>query len=167
MPVKHIIKEILVLAVFAIAAAFCVNYYSPHGIALLGEWDPNQGVITAKGKYDAVSHELEISNPETAKKIYDSGLAVFVDARSEDYYNEGHIKGAVSLPLGNADALIDTIKKNILPGTYLITYCSGRECDDSHQLAQYLLENGYSNVSVFIDGYPGWAAKGYPIDTKS
>ena len=32
---------------------------------------------------------------EEAKALYDSGEAVFVDARAEGEYKEGHIKGAV------------------------------------------------------------------------
>ncbi|MFC1814810.1 rhodanese-like domain-containing protein [Thermodesulfobacteriota bacterium] len=164
MPLKNIIKELCILLTISIATAFCVNYFSPKGIALIGQWDPTHGVITAKPKNDVVFHELEIRSPETAKEIYDSGKSVFVDARARDFYNEGHIKGAISLPVGDFDRLIDTFKKDYPIGKYIITYCSGRECGDSHQLAQYLLENGYSDISVFVDGYPGWVEKGYPID---
>lgn len=166
MLIKRVIKEVIILSALAVTTAFGVNYFSPNGIALMGEWDPDRGAISARAKQDAVLHELEITDPEIAKKIYDGGTAVFVDARAADYYYEGHIKGAVSLPLGSVNDVIDTFKKNVPPRSYIITYCSGRECDDSHQLAQYLLENGYENVSVFIDGYPGWVERGYPVDSK-
>jgi len=148
----------------AALAAFGVNYVSPKGIALVGNWDPGRGVISAQSKNEAVFHDLEIQDPETARQIYDRGTAVFVDARSAGFYADGHIKGAVSLPLGEVGVLLDAFKNKYPPDTYVITYCSGRECDDSHQLAQVLLENGYANVSIFIDGFPGWAARGYPVE---
>jgi len=43
-------------------------------------------------------------------KIYDSGEAVFVDARSREDYEEGHIKGAVSLPVGQFHDFIEAFK---------------------------------------------------------
>ena len=46
----------------------------------------------------------------------------------------------------------------------IVTYCSGRTCGDSHRLAQLLFEHGFENVSVFIDGFPGWEAEGFPIE---
>lgn len=164
MPIKHIIYEVGLFLALAVTTAFCVNYFSPNGIALVGEWDPSRGVINAQSKNDVIFHELEINEPETAKKIYDSGAAVFVDARARSFFDDGHIKEAVSLPLREADTLMETFKKKFPLNTYVIPYCSGRECDDSHQLAQILLNNGYNNVSIFIDGYPGWIAKGYPVE---
>ncbi|MEW6672927.1 MAG: rhodanese-like domain-containing protein [Thermodesulfobacteriota bacterium] len=166
MPVRSIISEVALLLMLAVATAFFVNYFSPNGISLVGQWDPNRGVISAAPQTDAIFHELELESPETAKKIYDGGTAVFIDARAKSFFDDGHIKGAFSLPLGEAGNRMEAFKNKFPHGTYLITYCSGRECDDSHQLAQILLENGFINVSIFIDGYPGWTAKGYPIEKK-
>jgi rhodanese-related sulfurtransferase len=166
MPVKQMIYEVGLFLALAAATAFCVNHVSPNGIAFVGEWDPSRGVINARAKNSAVFHEFEIDAPETAKKIYDSGTAVFVDARAGSFFDEGHIKGAVSLPLGESGILMEHFKNKYPPDTSIITYCSGRECDDSHQLAQILLENGYNNVSIFIDGYPAWMAKGYPVEPQ-
>ncbi|MDF1592626.1 MAG: rhodanese-like domain-containing protein [Desulfobacterales bacterium] len=164
MPIKHIIYEVGLFVALAATTAFCVNYISPNGIALVGQWDPGRGVISAQSKNDVIVHELEINAPETAKKIYDSAAAVFVDARARGFFDKGHIKGAFSLPLHEAGTLMETFKEKFSLSTYVITYCSGRECDDSHQLAQIFLENGYHNVSIYIDGYPGWIAKGYPVE---
>jgi rhodanese-related sulfurtransferase len=30
-------------------------------------------------------------------------------------------------------------------------------------LEELLFDHGYVNVSIFIDGYKGWKAEGYPI----
>ena len=164
MPYKDIAKELIILLGFAVIAAFTVNYVSPNGIALFGQWDTSQGVITAKPKNDPVTDSFEIKDANTAKKIYDAGKAVFVDARSYEAFIDGHIKDAVSIPTGQFVEFIDHFKTKYPSTTPVITYCSGRECNDSHELAQYLIGEGYENVKVFIDGYPEWERKGYPVE---
>ena len=145
-------------------AALTVNYFSPAGIALVGQWDTSQGVITANEKNNIVLNDIEIGDVILAKKLYDSQKFIFVDARSRDDYDEAHIKGAVSLPVGQFDEKIEAFLEQYPPEKAIITYCSGRSCEDSHRLAQLLLAFGYSEINVFIDGYPGWKAEGYPIE---
>ena len=158
------IKEISILVSAAIITALAVNYFSPAGIALVGQWDTSQGVITANEKNDIALNDLEIGDVALAKKLYDSQKFTFVDARSAEDYDEGHIKGAVSLPVGQFDEKIEAFLEQYPPEKAIITYCSGRTCEDSHRLAQLLLAFGYTEINVFIDGYPGWKAEGYPIE---
>ncbi len=161
---RNVAKEVIILLGLAVIAAFTVNFLSPKSIALVGQWDESQGVITARAKDDVVDDDLEIDDVKIAKQIYDSGEAVFVDARSLEDYEEGHIKGAVSLSVGQFNVVIDTFKTQYSTASTIVTYCSGRTCDDSHKLAQLLFEQGYTKVGVFIDGYPGWEAEGFPIE---
>ena len=158
------IKEISILVSAAIITALAVNYFSPAGIALVGQWDTSQGVITANEKNDIALNDLEIGDVTLAKKLYDSQNFVFVDARSRDDYDEGHIKGAVSLPVGQFDEKIEAFLEQYSPEKAIVTYCSGRTCEDSHKLAQLLLAFGYTEINVFIDGFPGWVAQGHPIE---
>ena len=157
-------KQAGILFGVAVIIAFAVNYFSPGGIALVGQWDIIQGVITAKEKNDIVIIDLEIGDVTLARKLYNSGKFVFVDARSRDDYEEGHIKGAVSLPVGEFDEKIDVFLEEYSSEKAIVTYCSGRTCEDSHRLAQLLLAFGYTEINVFIDGFPGWEAEGYPIE---
>ncbi len=158
------IKEAIFLLGISIISAITVNFFSPAGIALVGQWDESLDVIAEKDKSDVFSGELEIKHVKIAKQIYDSDEAVFVDARSLKDFEDGHIKGAESLPLGQFDNLIDGFKEKYPADTFIVTYCSGRTCDDSHKLEQLLFDNGYVTVSVFTDGYQGWKAEGFPIE---
>ena len=164
MPYKNIAKELIILLGIAVIAAFTVNYFSPNGIALFGQWDTSQGVITAKPTKDPFADGFEIKDANTAKEIYDTGKAVFVDARSYEAFIDGHIKDAISIPTRQFINFIDHFKTKYPVTTPIITYCSGRECNDSHELAQYIIGEGYANVKVFIDGYPEWEKKGYPVE---
>ena len=157
-------KEVGTMLGVSVLLAFGVNYFSPNGIALVGQWDTSQGVVTAKEKNDVVMGELEIDDITHGKSLYDTGHVLFVDARSIEDYIDGHIKGAVSLPVGQYDEQIDAFLELHDLDRPIVTYCSGRTCEDSHYLAQLLMERGYLNISVMIDGFPGWEAEGYPID---
>jgi rhodanese-related sulfurtransferase len=163
MPLKEITRELVVLVGLAVITAFTANAFSPKGIAFFGDWDTSRGVITAKPKGDVVFHELEIGDIFTAKALYDSG-AIFIDARAEEDYRDGHIKGAVSLPSWQFEEHKHEFKDEFPTHMMIVTYCSGRECDDSHVLAQCLLDEGYTDVRVFIDGYPAWEEEEFPIE---
>ena len=161
---NKITKETIFLLGIAIIIAFIVNLFSSTGIPFVGQWSEYPGGAASKAKSDVFSGKLEIKDVKAAKQIYDKGKAVFLDARSLESFKNGHIKGAESLPLGQFDDLIETFKKKHPANTFIVTYCSGRTCDDSHRLEELLFDHGYVNVSIFIDGYKGWKAEGYPIE---
>ena len=161
---NKMIKEMMFLIGISLITAFTVNFFSPAGIALVGEWDESLDVIASKDKSDVFSGELEIKQIKVVKQIYDSGKAVFVDARSLENFEKGHIEGSESLPLDQFDNLIEAFKEKYPTDTFIVTYCSTSACDDSHRLEQLLFDNGYVNVSIFIDGYQAWKREGYPIE---
>ena len=165
MILKNIITGLIIIVVISLTSAFGINYLSPKGIALFGEWDTSKGSVSAKSKQELpFIHELEIKDVLTAKQIFDKGDTVFVDARVEEDYAEGRIKGAVLMPLHQFDERIEEFLNKYPLSKHIITYCSGRECEDSHLLAEKLIQMGYTETKIFIDGYPGWEEKGYPVE---
>jgi rhodanese-related sulfurtransferase len=154
----------MLLAV-AVVAALIFNGVSPDGIPLFGQWDTAQGVVNAGDRAGFVDVDREIRTVSQARAMFDEGAAVFVDARSADAYAEGHIPGAISLPVNDFDEKIPKFWERYPLQEEIVTYCSGRTCEDGHHLARLLEEVGYERVRVFIDGYPGWAAAGYPVST--
>lgn len=158
------IKGIAIILGAAVITAFTVNHLSSKGIALVGDWDTEKGVISAKSKDDVVVHEREIGEIQAAKTLYDRGGVVFLDARPAEAFTAGHIKGAISMPVREAEGMMEAFSKTHPSGTHFVTYCSGRECEDSHQLAELLTDFGYTKVQVFVDGFPAWEGKGYPVE---
>ncbi|MDM8543062.1 rhodanese-like domain-containing protein [Desulfococcaceae bacterium HSG9] len=164
MKTNNTLKGVSILSGIAIFLSFFVNYVSPAGIALIGQWDESQGAIRAKTKAEKVFDESEIKDVNIGKAVFDRQIAVFIDARSVEDYKDGHIKGAVSLPVGEFDMKIDEFLNKYPPDRPIVTYCSGRTCDDSHRLAEMLTAMGYLHVSIMIDGYPEWQKEGFPIE---
>lgn len=154
----------ILLVVLAGCAALIVNQLSPMGIPLVGQWDRQEGVVHANPDSSIFNDHLEIGDIEVARLIYDSPKTLFVDARSVEDYEAGHVLGAVSLPLSDFDAHIEGFINRYPPEQPIITYCSGRTCEDSHHLAQLLLELGYERVNIMIDGFQSWKDKGFPVD---
>ena len=57
---------------------------------------------------------------DEATKMVKEGKAVYVDVRGKDQYDISHIKGAISVPLGE----LQSRWKDLPPGKFLITYCA-------------------------------------------
>lgn len=159
------IKQIGLLLGAAVILAFGVNAVSPRGIPWQGQWDESRGVVTADQTALQTTLDFEIPDAPTAWQLHATGRVVFVDSRTTEDYREGHIPGAVSLPVGEFDGRIDAFRARFDQNHPIVTYCSGRSCQDSHLLAQRMFEAGFENVSVFIDGFPGWTAEGYPVES--
>ena len=102
---------------------------------------------------------------EQAKTLFDRG-AVFFDARRSSVFREGHIRGARSISVWEADA--DEKVKAFLdegrdPNAPIVVYCSGGDCEDSHELAQKLWGVTFDNVYVYRDGFPDWEKRRWPV----
>jgi rhodanese-related sulfurtransferase len=108
-------------------------------------------------------HRIDI---EDAKYLYDSGRAVFVDARGPNEYLEAHIKGALNVPV-NATAADIAKLKDQLTGKIIVTYCHGVGCHLSDKSAYLLYDAGYRKLAIFFGGWPKWNEHKYPIVTKA
>jgi rhodanese-related sulfurtransferase len=161
-----IIKESVVLLVPAILTAFVFNHFSPTGIALVGRWDTSRGVITARPKQDVVLPEREIRDTALAKILWDQQEALFIDVRHPSMFREGHLPRALSYPVHERDEWIDAFIERYPVSRLMVVYCHGRECSDSHLVAQFLTDMGYERVKVFIDGYTGWKRAGFPVENE-
>jgi rhodanese-related sulfurtransferase len=98
--------------------------------------------------------------------LHARGNVLFVDARRTSVYRGGHIAGARSIAVWEADA-DDKVKALFAEGrdqsAPIVIYCSGGECEDSHMLAQKLYFVGFDNVLVYKDGFPDWEKRGLPV----
>lgn len=91
--------------------------------------------------------------------------AQFIDARHRPEYEEGHIQGAYLLPADMFDSGKPECLNFINPNDFLVIYCSGGDCDASHNTAKMLQQVGYMKTHILKAGYPAWKAAGQPIAT--
>jgi rhodanese-related sulfurtransferase len=98
------------------------------------------------------------------KEMYDAKQAVIIDARSAANFADGHIAGALTLPLEKARKNpAHPIEAKLPADAVIIAYCNGFSCHDSMDLGKILMQAGYASVYVFEGGYPEWRDAGYPV----
>jgi rhodanese-related sulfurtransferase len=108
---------------------------------------------------------VEIS-ADDAVALYARRNVLFLDARRSSVYRDGHIPGARSISVWEADA-DEKVKALYAEGrdqsAPIVVYCSGGDCEDSHMLGEKLYFVGFDNVLVYKDGFPDWEKRGLPV----
>lgn len=93
-----------------------------------------------------------------AMKLYKSGQAVFVDVRSNEQYQIGHIKGALSIPRSQ----IVRRFAEVPPRKTVILYCACSAEQSSGVAAADLMAHGVKNVFALKGGWAEWKNAGHP-----
>ncbi|MGH3359838.1 MAG: ArsR/SmtB family transcription factor [Nocardioidaceae bacterium] len=101
-----------------------------------------------------------ITRDQLRKRIRE-GDVVVLDVRPTAEYDAGHIRGALSIPVGDIKSRL----KEIPDGTDVVAYCRGPFCVYADDAVRLLSKNGRSAVRL-EDGYPEWAADRLPVDTR-
>jgi rhodanese-related sulfurtransferase len=135
--------------------------------------DTGSGSVTGNpaGGQEGGAGELADALPEGAisveetRRLYDEGVAVFIDARSPEGYAEGHIPGAINIPYDRLPQYLETLQSQVLRTDRIVCYCWSPTCDFSDQLATELQIMGYENIDVFTGGWEEWTAGDNPTET--
>ena len=90
---------------------------------------------------------------ELAKKLFEENT-LFVDARAEEFYNEGHIPNAICFD--DFDLLVEKLENTIGMDDQFIVYCSDSDCGSSEDLSYELQSHGYNNILLFKGGWKEW-----------
>ncbi len=84
-----------------------------------------------------------------------------VDVLSAQLYKEGHLPGAVSLPMAFlASHAGEKLKKSDL----IVAYCAGYFCHASTKACEQLMGMGYKNVLDFKGGKKLWTMMGLELE---
>ena len=100
------------------------------------------------------------------KNRFDKKNCQFLDARNAEEYKEGHIPGALNFSAMEMDKFAPQVMPMLAEKTReIVVYCAGGDCTLSLELAQNLIEQGYTHVEVFEGGWPEWKKAAYPFRT--
>lgn len=90
------------------------------------------------------------------------GLVTILDVRPEEEFSQGHLSGAINIPLGELEKHLSEF-----PGdTEVIAYCRGPWCVLSYEAVSILRSKGI-RARRLDGGLPEWRQEGRPIDQTS
>ncbi len=163
--IKKDFAGLIILLTFAIILSMVYNYFSPNGIAHFGQWEKQNGVISANAKNDFINPSIEINDLELVKQIVKNQERTILDVRSRQEFVHGHLPGAHSFPLEEFDDVIDALFELVKPDSPILVYCSSVECAQSHTFATMLKDLGFTDVKVYAQGFLQWLDNELEIET--
>ena len=93
-------------------------------------------------------------DPVELHALLESRLVLWVDARSEDEYQTGHLSSALLLNEENWNDLFPNLLDHWAPDQTIVVYCSGATCELSKSVAIRLREEmGVENVFFLKDNW--------------
>ncbi len=103
----------------------------------------------------------KIGRSEMSQLVRD-GRALVVDARTEDAFALGHIRGALNVPVNaSPDEARARMPREELDRP-IVVYCQSSECPWSDRVATSLVRQGYRNISIFPGGWVEWSQDEQP-----
>jgi rhodanese-related sulfurtransferase len=94
-------------------------------------------------------------------------LLMFIDARDEDEYHQGHIPGAYEFYHYYPDKYLAEVLTPCQLAEQIIVYCAGGDCDDSESAALCLRDHGVPAAKLFVygGGMTNWEAARLPVES--
>lgn len=116
---------------------------------------------------DGVREQVEeagfrIVDTPGAEDIAATGSHLILDARPRADFAEGHLPGAISLPINDFAGSFPEVVPLLMGGMPVLVYCTGPLCDDALRLGLRLEEAGFPEITVYVEGMEGWNAEAGP-----
>jgi rhodanese-related sulfurtransferase len=175
------------------AFAFAANEVSPRGLKLARNYFPggaSQAVAPVQisrppiaapntnqePAMDPVDQRLKdkglrpLSRAKAVELFHDprfqEGLIIFVDARNQGEYNDGHIPGAFQLDPYHPEQQLAGVLTRCQTAEQVVVYCTGGDCEDADSTAILLRDNGVpiQKLVVYGGGYMDWSENHLPVE---
>jgi rhodanese-related sulfurtransferase len=192
--VKSIFLEALVVAIVGSVLAFAGNALSPRGLSLGRNYFPAPPSHSSHLAYPATNSPalpgtITDSSAAVAARLKAEGLQflddnqtlalfndlarlenkiIFIDARDEPHFKEGHIPGAYQFDRYHPENYLVMIVPVCQQAEKIVVYCTGGECEDSEFAARFLkddLQIPAEKLFVYGGGITAWKTAKRPIET--
>ena len=107
--------------------------------------------------FDARDDLEPVSRGGLLERVMRNEVAL-IDVRPADEYAQGHIPGAISVPLADLDRHMRKLRKR----TEVVAYCRGPYCVLAPEAVQRLRARGFK-ARRLQDGMPEWRLAGLPV----
>jgi rhodanese-related sulfurtransferase len=150
--VRIAIREAVIILVVVVLVSLVFNSLRKNGIPLVAEEEAFR--IRTRAEFIAV---------EDARRLFDQGRAIFIDAREPEMYGVLHVEGALNLPASaQHDQDVAWLRA---ADSYVICYGSEQSPRPAGVIADYLLDIGVRRVRVLLGGLGAWEKSGFPTES--
>jgi len=126
---------------------------------------PRGAVATCQAPADVATDDILWISQENARALARSPGVTFVDCRSRDEFEAGHVSGSLHVEPSQASASAPLVEA-LAGASTVITYCdAAHQCERSFRIASMLHSAGVRDVRVLEGGLPAWLAHGYPAES--
>ncbi|MCX8109418.1 MAG: rhodanese-like domain-containing protein [Verrucomicrobiae bacterium] len=190
---QTVLLEAMVVSVLGFGIAMVANSLSPVGLSLRRDYFPktvakstvetNQAATTASPSRQIIAvtqtnvserlaaRGLRAIYLDEARKLFEDPrraqeLVVFIDARNDHAYQEGHIPGAYQFDHYYPARYLPEVLPACQQAETVIVYCIGGDCEDSEFAAAYLVSVGVPSgrIGVLVGGIEAWRTNGLPVE---
>lgn len=188
----QVLLEAFVVALLGALLAFLANSLSPRGLKLNHDYFPGSlapsppgtnaaqslanAAQTTGAKLTPVEAKLKslglqfVESNQVVQLFHDSrvnqNLVVFLDARDDEHYRQGHIPGAYLFDHYHPEQYLSTVWPVCTIAQQIVVYCTGGDCEDSQFAALDLAQAGIpkEKLSVYIGGITEWTTNSLPVE---
>jgi rhodanese-related sulfurtransferase len=157
--IRRTLYEVALVALITLVLSAAAYVIHPHALPL---WTVDSTGISGK----TARTEFSPINLAEAIAHYNQKTALFIDARPEGIFTQGHIRGAIHLDPNEFELWSETLIDKYPPEQPIITYCEGEACSLSTDLAEKLIWLGFENVFYLADGWGHWKRQQLPTSLE-
>ena len=186
---RSLLLEAVVVGVTGLGLALLANQLSPRGLVLTRDYfgssarrtptaadaagpAPARAVTDARGPEPGLIRDgfravkLDEALRWQADPRRERGLIVFVDARADRPFRDGHIPGAIQFDPFYPEKRLTEVLAACSLADQVVIYCNGGDCTDSSLVAHLLRDAGVpvARLAVFVGGISEWKAHRSPIE---
>ena len=191
---KRVLLEAMLVAGIGTAVAFVANGLSPRGLKLTRDYFPGSsrtgaGVLPATNTVQGGSRAqpsaaemalgrlrekgLQVVDGKQAREMFEDprlaqGTIVFIDARNDEHYQQGHIPGAWQFDRYHPENYLPAVLPVCQLAQQVVVYCGGGDCEDSEFAALFLRDSAQipgERLFVFAGGWTEWTERGLSVET--
>lgn len=174
--VKKTLLEFIIVGAVGVGLGFCYNgLRASESIELRKNYFDMGSLPESASDSPQLSHskhKFQIITFEDVLEAFndggmDDGSYVFVDARNDKLYEEGHIPGALQADHYRLDEYIEAVLDAADMAEKIIVYCNGGDCEDSIFMCQDLIEFDvpYDRLFLYEGGWNEWELNDQPVAT--
>ena len=142
--------DFLVILGVSMLCGIIFNFSNPNGINLIPESWSEDPISSVAASMAMAKHE--------------EGKTLFLDSRPANFYEKGHISGALNVPLALFDIMYMMEMSDMDKTKDIIVY--GRTLSSRYdaQVAAKLILRGHKSTMILKEGVSTWKKKAYPVE---